>query len=46
MVEKAGTDTPPPKVLSDKTLDEFYQWAKRLGHYHAHEAVDRFRRIK
>ena len=39
------TDKPQPKENSDKTLEEFYQWAKRIGHYHAHEAVVRFRAI-
>jgi hypothetical protein len=27
-------------------LSAFYAWAKRIGHYHASEAVERFRKIK
>lgn len=26
-------------------LEAFYRWAKRLGHYSAHEAVARYRKI-
>jgi hypothetical protein len=25
-------------------LEDFYQWAKKVGHYHAYEAVDRYRK--
>jgi hypothetical protein len=28
------------------TLQEFYEWAKRLGHYQAYEAVERFLKKK
>ena len=34
------------KELSDKTLEEFYQWAKEKGHYQSVSAVERFRRIE
>lgn len=27
------------------TLDTFYRWCRRLGHYPAYEAVERYRRI-
>lgn len=27
-------------------LDAFYEWCKRIGHYHAYETVERYRRIK
>jgi hypothetical protein len=29
-----------------KNLDSFYEWCKRIGHYHAYETVERYRRIK
>lgn len=26
-------------------LDDFYEWAKKIGHYHATEAVMRYRKM-
>jgi hypothetical protein len=28
-----------------KTLDTFYQWCRKIGHYESYEAVERYRRI-
>lgn len=36
MVEKAHTE---------ESLEEFYQWAKGIGHYSATEAVERYRNM-
>ncbi len=33
------------KAHMEESLEEFYQWAKRIGHYHATEAVERYRNV-
>ncbi len=33
------------KEHTEESLEEFYQWAKRIGHYHATEAVERYRKV-
>jgi hypothetical protein len=47
MVEQAATSethtTEPEEACDSNPLDDFYQWAKRVGHYHATEAIERYR---
>jgi len=47
MVEKAGTSGSEGHYVEPiDSLEEFYQWAKKIGHYHATDAVERYRKMK
>lgn len=44
-IAKPISNTPKMEAFKTGTLESFYAWAKGIGHYHATEAVERYRKV-